>query len=220
MSMDHGDSKRCATVYVVDDDSRLRDSISGLLSTLGVSVTALATAEELLDSIDRKSPTCVVLDVRLPGMSGLELMQLLKVGPCQPVVVMITGHGDVPMAVAAMRAGAFHFIEKPFDPESFLATVEEALQLADHIADRQEQMRIVADRFQSLTAREVQVLDLLVAGKPSKLIAHELGISTRTAEHHRSAVMKKMQARSLSHLVRLALDLSRSSHREPDQVLS
>lgn len=217
--MDHADKKPTASVYVVDDDRRLCDSIAMLLSTLGVTVTAFATAEEAVDAIDQRSPACVILDVRLPGMSGLELMQRLKGAPCQPVVVMITGHGDVPMAVSAMRAGAFHFIEKPFDPETFLATVEEALHQVDHIADRQEQLRAVASRFRSLTAREAQVLDLLVEGRPSKLIAYELGISTRTAEHHRSAVMKKMQARSLSHLVRLALDLRQSSTPEADQTL-
>jgi two-component system response regulator FixJ len=140
-------------------------------------------------------------------MSGIELLNHLKDQGSRHIVVMITGHGDVPMAVAAMRAGAFHFAEKPFDPDALLHIVIEALARLELVVDTLQQSRENAHRYESLSAREKQVLDLLVEGRPSKLIAYDLGISTRTAEHHRSAVMKKMAAQSLSHLVRMALDL-------------
>lgn len=209
--MDLGSKKPVPQVYVVDDDAELRESIGVLLSTTNTAVTAFPAAEDFVRSVDLKCPACLLLDMRLPGMSGMELLQQLSEGDCALVVVMITGHGDVPLAVSAMRAGAFHFIEKPFDPEAFLAIVEEALDRAVRIADVRAQSHEVAARYTSLTAREQQVLDLLVEGRPSKLIAFELGISTRTAEHHRSSVMKKMAARSLSHLVRMALDLRQST---------
>jgi two-component system response regulator FixJ len=211
MSMDPNAKKPDRQVYVVDDDAKLRGSIAVLLSTANIPVKAFGAAEDFLQSADLGCAACVLLDVRLPGMSGLELLRHLNDGGNAPLVVMITGHGDVPMAVSAMRAGAFHFIEKPFDPETFLEIVEEALGRVAKIADVRERSREVAERHAFLTPREQQVLGLLVEGRPSKLIAYELGISTRTAEHHRSAVMKKMGARSLSHLVRMALDLRRST---------
>lgn len=208
--MDPDSHKPDRRVYVVDDDASLCESITLLLSTARIAVTAFPSAEAFLAAEGLEFPACVLLDVRLPGISGIELLRRLKEGGRAPLVVMITGHGDVPMAVAAMRAGAFHFIEKPFDPETLLVIVEEALDRLAEMADAQSRMQEVAARHASLTAREQQVLELLVDGRPSKLIAYELGISTRTAEHHRAAVMKKMSARSLSHLVRMALDLARS----------
>jgi two-component system response regulator FixJ len=194
-------------VYLVDDDASLRESIALLLATAGIRVVAFSTGEDFLRSADMQHPACVLLDVRLPGMSGLDLLRRLTDHRAAPIVVVITGHGDVPMAVSAMRQGAFHFVEKPFDPETFLTIVDEALSRAASIADAQEQSRGIAARYASLTAREREVLGLLVEGRQSKVIAYELGISTRTAEHHRSAVMKKMAARSLSHLVRMVLEL-------------
>jgi two-component system response regulator FixJ len=202
-------------VSIVDDDARLRDSVGVLLSTAGIAVRGFATAEEFLGSQAAQQPGCLLLDVRLPGMSGLELLTRLKELGGQHVVVMITGHGDIPMAVAAMRAGAFHFAEKPFDPDAFLSIVGEAIDRVETLVDSLEQSRESAERCALLSAREKQVLDLLVEGRPSKLIAYDLGISTRTAEHHRSAVMRKMAAKSLSHLVRMALDLRRC--REPSR---
>jgi FixJ family two-component response regulator len=197
-------------VCVVDDDAQLRESITLLLSTAGIAAAEFASAEEFLAAVRPDQPACVLLDVRLPGMSGLDLLQVLGEAGSVPTVVMITGHGDVPMAVSAMRAGAVHFVEKPFDPDILLTIVEEALGRAAKVAAAQAQTSDIVARHALLTAREQQVLDLLVEGRPSKLIAYELDISTRTAEHHRSAVMKKMAARSLSHLVRMALDLRRS----------
>lgn len=195
-------------VLIVDDDAQLRDSMATLLRTVNIASEGFASAEELLASTQLGKPACLLLDVRLPGMSGIDLLARLK-QTCKSkhVVIMITGHGDVPMAVAAMRAGAFHFTEKPFDPDAFLSIVEGALSRLEQLADGHEQTQLYASHYALLSAREKQVLDLLVEGRPSKLIAYDLGISTRTAEHHRSAVMKKMGAKSLSHLVRMALDL-------------
>ena len=200
-----------AQVLIVDDDPQLRDSVTVLLATANISVNGFATAEAFLDTEPTQKAACLLLDVRLPGMSGIELLNHLRDLGSRHVVVMITGHGDVPMAVAAMRAGAFHFAEKPFDPDAFLNIVVEALARLERMVDTLEQSRENAQRYALLSAREKQVLNLLVEGRPSKLIAYELGISTRTAEHHRSAVMKKMAAQSLSHLVRMALDLRRDA---------
>jgi two-component system response regulator FixJ len=196
-----------ARVLVVDDDAQLRDSLHVLLSTASLKARSFASAEDFLQSEAAQRPSCVLLDVRLPGMSGIELLQHLNKIGSRHVVVMITGHGNIPMAVAAMRAGAFHFAEKPFDPDALLSIVGEALTRLDKLVDNLEQARDNAERYAALSVRERQVLELLVEGRPSKLIAYGLGISTRTAEHHRSAVMKKMAAKSLSHLVRMALDL-------------
>jgi FixJ family two-component response regulator len=202
-------------VFIVDDDAQLRDSVRVLLSTANIATTGFASAEEFLESETAQQPGCLLLDVRLPGMSGLELLTHLNELDGKHVVVMITGHGDIPMAVAAMRAGAFHFAEKPFDPDAFLSIVADALARVDKLVDSLEQSRENTERYDLLSAREKQVLDLLVEGRPSKLIAYDLGISTRTAEHHRSAVMRKMAAKSLSHLVRMALDLRRCNEQSP-----
>lgn len=202
-------------VLVIDDDSQLRDSVDVLLSTANLQTTGFASAEEFLQSKEALQPACVLLDVRLPGMSGIEMLNHLNDIGSRHVVVMITGHGDIPMAVAAMRAGAFHFAEKPFDPDAFLSLVCEALQRVERLVDTLEQSRDHAERYEALSPREKQVLNLLVEGRPSKLIAYDLGISTRTAEHHRSAVMKKMGAKSLSHLVRMALDLRSVTQAQP-----
>lgn len=196
-------------VLIVDDDAQLRDSMAVLLRTANVSPVGFASAEEFMVSELAKHPACVLLDVRLPGISGMEVLTRLRDCGSKHVVVMITGHGDVPMAVAAMRAGAFHFAEKPFDPDAFVSIVMEALARVEKLVDTLEHARESSKRYAHLSAREKQVLELLVEGRPSKLIAYDLGISTRTAEHHRSAVMKKMAARSLSHLVRMVLDLRR-----------
>jgi two-component system response regulator FixJ len=197
-------------VYIVDDDATIRDSLSLLLSTANISAASFPTAEAFLEQVDLRDPACVLLDLRLPGMQGLELLPRLAQPPSRMAVIIITGHGDVPMAVSAMRSGAFHFVEKPFDPEALLAIVEEALKRVSELSDLQAQRTETAKRLELLTPRERQVLELLVEGLPSKLVAHRLEISTRTAEHHRAAVMKKMEARTLSHLVRMALELQQS----------
>jgi two-component system response regulator FixJ len=196
---------RNITVYVVDDDAQVSDSLALLLATADIQVTSFTSAEEFLAAEKPRQPYCVLLDVRLPGMSGLEALDRLADRATNAVVIIITGHGDVPMAVSAMRAGAFHFIEKPFDSEVLIEVVEEALDQIEKLADDRANAGLFRERFQSLTPREREVLDLLVEGHPSKIVAYKLGISVRTAEHHRAAVMKKMKARTLSHLVRMRL---------------
>lgn len=195
-------------VYVVDDDPEIRSSLELLLSTAGLEVRTFGSAEAFLAAIDPKDPSCVLLDVRLPGMSGLELLGRLTGEGCNTVVVIVTGHGDIPMAVAAMRAGALHFIEKPLAPAAFLQIVEEARNRAAQLGERWLDFEALTARFGSLTPRESEVLALLVDGHPTKVIAARLGISTRTAEHHRSAIMQKTGARTVSHLVRMSLELA------------
>jgi FixJ family two-component response regulator len=195
-------------VAIVDDDPRLRDSLTQLLSTVGIEASAFTSAEEFLGSDMLRGHCCVLLDMKLPGMSGMKLLERLQhISTRRFAVIMVTGHGDVPTAVTAMRSGAFHFVEKPFDPETLLALVQDAFEHLGKAADERSRLTDIAARRDALTARELDVLRLLVDGLPSKLIAYELGISSRTAEHHRSAVMRKMEARTLSHLVRMALDL-------------
>jgi two-component system response regulator FixJ len=198
-------------VAIVDDDPKVRDSLRLLLSTADIDAATFASAEDFLDSGAHRGACCLLLDMKLPGMSGIDLLGRLKQATGDAYsVIMITGHGDVPTAVAAMRSGAFHFVEKPFDPDALLSLVQDAFEHLSKAVNEQSRLAALGERRESLTARERQVLDLLVHGLPSKLIAHELGISARTAEHHRAAVMRKMEARTLSHLVRMALDLQRA----------
>lgn len=197
--------ERDAAVFVVDDNAQVRDSLALLLATAGIKVTAFVDAEDFLAAEKPHHPYCLLLDVRLPGMSGIELLKHLSGPGNTAVVIIITGHGDVATAVSAMRNGAFHFIEKPFDSEVLIEIVEEALAYTTKLADTHADSEQAIECFQTLTPRERQVLELLVEGHPTKIVAHTLGISTRTAEHHRAAVMKKMKARTLSHLVRMRL---------------
>ena len=152
-------------------------------------------------------PACVILDNQLPGLSGMELLKRIAGAASNTAVIMITGYGDVPTAVSAMKAGAFHFVQKPFDAEALLNIVEETLARADEGRDLQAELQEFRARCALLTQREREVLTLLIDGLPTKLIAYRLGISARTTEHHRAAVMQKMQARTISHLVRMALSL-------------
>jgi two-component system, LuxR family, response regulator FixJ len=197
--------ERC--VHIVDDEATVRDSLAVLLSTAGIKSRAYASAEEYLASVPLSEPACVILDNQLPGLSGMEVLKRIDDAASNTAVIMITGYGDVPMAVLAMKAGAFHFVQKPFDAEALLIIVEETLARADEVRDLQADIQEFRTRCELLTQREREVLTLLIEGLPTKLIAHRLGISPRTIEHHRAAVMQKMQARTISHLVRMALSL-------------
>jgi FixJ family two-component response regulator len=197
--------ERC--VHIVDDEATVRDSLAVLLSTAGIKSRAYASAEEYLASVPLSAAACVILDNQLPGLSGMELLKRIADAASNTAVIMITGYGDVPTAVSAMKAGAFHFVQKPFDAEALLITVEETLARADEVRDLQPEIQEFRTRCALLTQREREVLSLLIDGLPSKLIAYRLGISARTTEHHRAAVMQKMQARTISHLVRMALTL-------------
>lgn len=191
------------TIFVVDDDEAARDSLQALLQARGFQVQTFESAAALLASIGKDTRGCVLTDVRMPGMDGLELQRRLA-DHMLPVVVM-SGHGDIPMAVQAMRNGAIDFVEKPYSDDTILRAVEHA---AAQIEPRARTMGAKAEaegRLARLTPREREVLTLLVAGKQNKAIAHELAISPRTVEIHRANVMEKMGARSLSDLVRMAL---------------
>jgi len=194
---------RC--VHIVDDDARVRDALTLLLSTAQIKSRSYASAEEYLASNKLQEPACVLLDSQLPGMSGLELLKHIIAAASDPAVIMITAYGDVPTAVLAMKAGAFDFVQKPFDAEALLATVEEALSRTDQTRNIPQEIEEFKARFALLTQREREVLALLLEGLQTKLIARHLQISARTAEHHRAAVIQKMQARSISHLVRMSL---------------
>lgn len=194
-----------AEVHIVDDDEALRDSLAFLLGAAGIATATYASAEAFLAALPGIAGGCIVTDVRMPGLSGIDLLKrVAESRPALPVIV-VTGHADVPLAVAAMRLGAADFLEKPFDDEALLATVRAALTRS-RAGDREEARKAeVAARLGALSARERQVLDGLVAGKPNKIIAYDLGISPRTVEIYRANVMTKMEAGSLSDLVRMAL---------------
>ena len=194
--------ERC--VHIVDDEAKVRDALTLLLSTAQIELKSYGSAEEYLTLNPLKEPACVLLDNQLPGMSGIELLRRIVAATGQSAVIMITAYGDVPTAVLAMKAGAFHFVQKPFDAEALLATVEEALSLSDDGRDAPHEMKEFKARQALLTRREREVLALLLEGLPTKLIAHQLDISSRTAEHHRAAVIQKMQAHNISDLMRMA----------------
>lgn len=192
-------------VHVVDDDDAVRDSLAFLLQTDGLNVRTYESPLELLATVGPISG-CVVTDVRMPGMNGLELIRRLReTGATVPVVVM-TGHADVPLAVEAMKAGVVDFIEKPFDDDAMLTAVRAALaRRPSQPGEDDARTAAIRRRLESLSGREQEVLDGLVAGKPNKIIAFDLGISPRTVEVYRANVMTKMQAGSLSELVRMAM---------------
>jgi two-component system response regulator FixJ len=194
--------ERC--VHIVDDEAKVRDALTLLLSTAQIESRSYGSAEEYLTSHPLKEPACILLDNQLPGMSGIELLGRVVAATKDSSVIMITAYGDVPTAVLAMKAGAFHFVQKPFDAEALLATVEEALSRGDDGDEAPFEINELKARQALLTQREREVLALLLEGLPTKLIAHQLNISSRTAEHHRAAVIQKMQARNISHLMRLA----------------
>jgi two-component system response regulator FixJ len=190
-------------VHIVDDEAKVRDALTLLLSTAQIESKSYGSAEEYLTSNPIEEPACILLDNQLPGMSGIELLRQIVTATRESAVIMVTAYGDVPTAVLAMKAGAFHFVQKPFDAEALLATVEEALSLSDP-RQAPDEMKAFKARQTLLTQREREVLALLLEGLPTKLIAHQLGISSRTAEHHRAAVIQKMQAHNISHLMRMA----------------
>jgi len=192
-------------VHIIDDDDALRDSLSFLLSSVGIKTKSYETATGYSNDPERGACGCILTDVRMPGMSGIDLLRKLKSdGIAVPVIVM-TGHGDVPLAVEAMKLGALDFVEKPFNDDALIASVRSALGEAKRHSVHEEERKEIDARLAQLTARERQVLDGLVAGQPNKVIAYELGISPRTVEIYRANVMTKMQANSLSELVRMAL---------------
>lgn len=194
-----------AVVHVIDDDESVRHALAFLLATSGVAVRVHESGTAFLQSAEGIQGGCIVTDVRMPGLDGLALLRRLnEIGMKLPVIVM-TGHADVPLAVEAMKAGAVDFIEKPFDDEVLLGAIRSALEHYDHQGRHAAEAGQVRAKLASLSARERQVLEGLVAGQPNKTIAYDLDISPRTVEIHRANVMTKMGAGSLSELVRMAL---------------
>lgn len=198
------------TIFVVDDDEGVRNSLRFLLQSVGLTATMLPSAVEFLNAYRPEQPGCLVLDVRMPGMSGLELQQQLNLRGAMIPVIFITGHGDIPMAVEAMQHGAFDFLQKPFRDQDLIDRIQRAL------ATDQENRLMLKERdrvrlhLDSLTPREREVLALMMKGKPNKVMAAELGLSQRTVEIHRARVMEKTHASSLAQLVRMVMDSSGS----------
>lgn len=192
-------------VHIIDDDDAVRDSLAFLLGAAGLATCTYESATQFLDNLAEREPGCVVTDVRMPGMTGLELVRrLAELGSALPVVV-ITGHGDVSLAVEAMKGGAIDFIEKPFDDDTILHALKAALNRVEDRQQRIGEKAAIARRIGQLSTRERQVLNGVVRGKPNKVVAHELGISPRTVEVYRANLMTKMQAQSVSELVRMVL---------------
>jgi FixJ family two-component response regulator len=198
------------TVYIVDDDDGMRRALSLLLNTVGYKTEAFASPQEFLVTFKPDASGCLVLDMRMPGMSGLELQQHInRTGSMMPVI-FITGHGDIPMAVQAMKDGAFEFIQKPFRDQDLLDSINHALLVDSDHRDTLAKRAEVTRRHETLTPRERQVMALVVDGAPNKVIAIDLGLSERTVEIHRAKVMEKMAARSVAHLVKLHLGMTDS----------
>jgi two-component system, LuxR family, response regulator FixJ len=192
-------------VYVIDDDEAMRDSLQFLLGSADFDVTLFESAQAFLDKLGSLDFGCVVSDVRMPGIDGIELLGRLKSLQCRFPVIIMTGHGDVPLAVEAMKLGAVDFLEKPFDDDLLIAMIDTGLKRAEPEVRQEAVTREIAERVATLSPRERQVMDGLVAGLSNKAIAREYDISPRTIEVYRANVMTKMQAGSLSELVRLAL---------------
>jgi two-component system, LuxR family, response regulator FixJ len=194
-----------AIVHVIDDDEAVRQSLEFMLRTCGVAAKTYDSASAFLDALPATDTGCIITDVRMPGMSGIELLKRLGQLQINMPVIVITGHGDVPLAVEAMKNGAVDFLEKPYEDELLLGSVRSALDRSQQAAARDAKRAEVEARLASLTHREREVLEGLVAGKPNKIIAFDLSISPRTVEIYRANVMTKMGASSLSELVRMAL---------------
>ncbi|HEY8508097.1 MAG TPA: response regulator transcription factor [Steroidobacteraceae bacterium] len=194
------------TVFVVDDDAGIREALQSVLETVGFATAAYASAREFLEAYHPSQAGCLLLDIRMPGMSGLELQKQLNARGAVIPVIFVSGHGDISMAVEAMKHGAFDFLEKPFREEDLLDRVRRALARDARVRKALSEHARIRERLESLTPRERDVLNRIVEGKSNKVIGGELRISTRTVELHRAHVMEKMQASSLAELVRMMID--------------
>jgi two-component system response regulator FixJ len=192
-------------VHIIDDDDGLRESLAFLLRTARIEVESFASATAFLDALPDTRLSCVITDVRMPGLSGIDLLRRLRELKIEVPVIVITGHGDVPLAVEAMKVGATDFLEKPFDDEVLLASVRSALRWREGETRRDTERAEIESKLEALSKRERDVLGGLVAGQANKQIAFDLGISPRTVEVYRANLMNKMHAGSLSELVRMAL---------------
>jgi two-component system, LuxR family, response regulator FixJ len=199
--------KKNPVVMVVDDDAGVRNAMRSLLKSVGLTATLHASAQEFLGAYDPAQPGCLVLDIRMPGMSGLELQQQLNLRGAVLPVIFMSGHGDIPMAVEAMQHGAFDFLQKPFRDQDLLDRIQKAIAKDGERRAALGERERIKTHLESLTDREREVMDLMTKGKQNKAIAQDLGVSPRTIEIHRARVMEKMDAQSVAELVRMVLDL-------------
>jgi FixJ family two-component response regulator len=207
----HKSVKGKPTIYIVDDDDGMRRALTALMTTVGYNAVPFARPAEFLAKYDPNQPGCLILDVRMPEMSGLEVQQQLnRTGSMLPVI-LVTGHGDIPMAVQAMKDGAFDFLQKPFRDQELLDRINAALKQDSENRAAVDRHADLKKRAESLTPREHEVMALVVDGRANKVIAIDLGLSERTVEIHRSNVMEKMGARSVAHLVKMHLLLNGAS---------
>lgn len=195
------------TVFIVDDDEPVRDSLKMLMRSVGLNAETFSGAAEFLEAYDPDRPGCLVLDIRMPGMSGMELQEKLNEIHAILPIIFITGHGDVPMAVKAIQYGAADFIQKPFRDQDLLDRINKAIEQDASNRAQLLETRDIEERLSNLTPREKEVLELIVDGRPNKVIAADLEVSQRTVEIHRARVMDKMRASSLAHLVRMVMRL-------------
>ena len=193
-----------ATVFVIDDDGRMRAAMQRLLKSVGLHAEAFASPQEFLRRKLPDGPSCLILDVRLPGISGLDVQRKLSEAGVQIPVIFITGHGDIPMTVKAMKSGAVEFLTKPFRDQDLLDAIQQALQRENEIRQQRHEIQELQERYQTLTTREREVMGLLVSGMLTKQIASRLGTSEITAQVHRGQVMRKMHANSPAELGRMA----------------
>jgi FixJ family two-component response regulator len=201
------------TVFVVDDDPAIRESLVSLLRSVGLKVTALASVPEFLGYPRPEGPTCLVLDVRLPGRSGLDLQRELSAANIQLPIIFITGHGDIPMSVQAMKRGAIEFLTKPFRDQDLLDAIQLGLARDGERRETDSELRTLSKRFETLTSREREVMSYVVTGRLNKEIAGDLGISEITVKVHRAQAMRKMSADSLPELARMADKLKLSAQK-------
>jgi len=201
------------TVYIVHDDDAVRDSLAWLLSSVKLPVKAFASADEFLYALDPTPVGCALIDVRMPGTSGLQLQELLKDRAANLSVIIVTGHADVPMAIRAMKAGAVDFVEKPFNDQQVLELVSKAMEKSTRAVRMIAQSNEIRGRYAALTPRENEVFRGLIAGLPNKSIAADLGLSQKTIEIHRAKVMKKMRAKSFAELIAMATNLGLTKER-------
>jgi len=200
-------SNRQPTIFVVDDDEAMRDSIHWLLESVNLDTRMFSCASDFVASCEPDEEGCLLLDVRMPGMSGMELLEVLKYSGIALPVIIITGHGDVPMAVRALKHGAFDFIQKPFNAQDLLDRINAALELDRENRRRTQEIERRRTYFAALTERETEVVELLVAGDASKVIAQKLNISPKTVDIHRANIMRKLNVRSVVEIAQLRLDL-------------
>lgn len=206
-------SAAAATVFIIDDDSDMREAIKDLVESVGLRAESFASGEEFLSRRRTADPSCLVLDVRLPQMSGLDFQKQLADTDIQIPIIFITAHGDIPMSVRALKSGAVEFLTKPFKDQDLLDAIQQALLLDRTVQEAQAEIYELRQRYQALTPREREVLTLVVSGKLNKQIGFEIGASEATIKIHRGHVMQKMQAESLADLIRMADKLKLSPHR-------